>query len=281
MPTLRGKLLIGWMSKDEAVKLLMEECVFDPPLTAAQAEEKWQTYKERVDRLHPRAIEAPITQGLTLAEKLSAKRVLNKRKRGGGHILRVVKIDPRNLTVHQLSVVTEISERYIPKIDNPKQRSNTFLGLGFPPGSWRSQQVGQELHIDLSHGEFNLGFDPKLQQFAVQENARWVTVHGYGARMLLWAGYHRAYALLSSQTYPEDTERVLLAVETTEADRLLGANSELPFRRDTLISDRPPLLRDFLDADLAMDVNLRKGRWRFHVHLPTMRPNRLWIHDAY
>jgi len=74
MPTLKGKLLVGWMSKDEAVKFLMEECVFDHPLTAIEAEEKWNIYKATVDRLPPRVIQAPISNPLVLAEQLGAKR---------------------------------------------------------------------------------------------------------------------------------------------------------------------------------------------------------------
>jgi hypothetical protein len=50
---LAGRALLGWMGREQAVKFLMEDCLFSPPLTLAAAEEIWESRKAIVDDLPP------------------------------------------------------------------------------------------------------------------------------------------------------------------------------------------------------------------------------------
>jgi hypothetical protein len=279
--TIRAKLLIGWMSEAEAVDLLMNECVFDKPLTRAEAVQIHQTYVAKVIALEPRPALAPENKALTFGEKNAVNNLIKRaKKNGGAHIKGWKKIDPLGLVVHQLFVALGVAEKYASEMGNPQRACRKTLGLGAPIPQYKESRQGNILIIDLPHGEFNLGYDPKTNQYIVQENARWTTVHAFGDRLLLWAGYHRTYALLSNQTYPEDTERLLLSVLTTEAERLLGAASDRPDRRTWLLGERPPLFADFFDEDLCMTVVLRKGFWRFEVNTTTRQARKLWIHSS-
>src|SRR5712692_110765 len=105
---LSGLLLIGWMKREEAIKYLQEECAFDPPLEDAEAEHCWAEYRDRVNALEERDACEPKLVAQTKAEQKAASDFLQKMPRPN-NIVRIAKIDPRDLVVHQLVVVQEIS----------------------------------------------------------------------------------------------------------------------------------------------------------------------------
>ena len=54
MATVKGRVLLGWMPRDRAIALLMNDCVFDPPLSVAAAEALWEEYRDRAAALPER-----------------------------------------------------------------------------------------------------------------------------------------------------------------------------------------------------------------------------------
>jgi hypothetical protein len=111
------------------------------------------------------------------------------------------------------------------------------------------------------------------------EAARFISIADLGDRTLLWAGYHRAYAV-ASQTVPEGTVRVLLATLIAgDADRFLGPDSDRPEVRDMVRGERPALLADFFNVDLCMDVNLRKQRPELHVRPLSATTQIVWVDE--
>jgi len=131
--------------------------------------------------------------------------------------------------------------------------------------------------VDLPHGEFLV--DLRQGRLQLTEAARFISVADLGDRTLLWAGYHRAYAV-ASQTVPEGTVRVLLATLIDgDADRFLGADSDRPEVRDMVRGDRPAFLADFFDANLCMSVNLRKQRPELHVSSQFPTAKLVWVDE--
>ncbi len=119
------------------------------------------------------------------------------------------------------------------------------------------------MDIRVPHMEFCFVFIPK-EGFQIQELARHVSVTAYGDRMILWAGYHRSYARMTSAN-PEAIERSLLAVLTTDADFVLSPDSPNHGLRAMVRGLRPPLFADFLDERFFMDVRLRKKRFELQI----------------
>ena len=277
--TVEAKLLLGWMSRDEALKVLLNECVFDDPLDEGSALKLWQEYRDKAVELDPKDCRAPALQKLTFAEKLATQKLVKGcRRRGATNVRGVVKVNPRGLIAHQLQIVLDRAKIYGAAMSTPRDRTRICLGVGME----NTQPVPMKRNVDttilqLPHAEFEIAVAPN-GRIELREKARFVSVASFGDRMLLWAGYHRAYAL-ASQTYPEETERSLLATLTTDADDFLGLRSELPEKRDMVRGVRPALLEDFFDDDLFMVVKLRKRRCEFHIHRITSRVEPVWVDD--
>jgi hypothetical protein len=175
----------------------------------------------------------------------------------------VIKVEPENLVIRQFHVITERAEQYAQAMNSDVTRINHFLGVGldfkgaFPP----PRVVGQNrLAIDLPHAEFVP--IPVLNGFTFKERDRYVT----GAlmpdgRSMLWCGYHRTYAVLVLRQAGGDAAGAapLLTVMTGMPD-VQAFFTEPTLLRDSVFGDRPALLRDFLDNDLSISVDLRKKR---------------------
>ena len=80
-------------------------------------------------------------------------------------------------------------------------------------------------------------------------------------RSMLWCGYHRTYAVLVLRQAGGDAAGAapLLTVMTGMPD-VQAFFSSPTLVRDSVFGDRPALLRDFLDEDLFISVDLRKKR---------------------
>ena len=104
---MRGKVLLGWLTREDAIRFLQNDCVFDPPLTNEQAEALWEEKKAAVDALEVRTAPSPDELAMTPAEREAADRFLafHRRNPGGlGVIQRIVKMDPRGLVCRQFDV---------------------------------------------------------------------------------------------------------------------------------------------------------------------------------
>jgi hypothetical protein len=277
--TVRGKVLLGWMPRQEAVKVLTKLCVFDEPLTEPGATGLWEQYRDKVARLAPRNCGQPVTQRMTLGESLEAKRfVKHARQRGGRNIVRVVKCEPLGLVVHQLQLALHRADAHRAAMSDERRRARICLGVGLEEQVQRVRNESGTVVLELPHAEFFVNFLPN-GQLQLMEAARFISIADLGDRTLLWAGYHRAYAV-ASQTVPEGTVRVLLATLIAgDADRLLGPDSDRPEVRDMVRGERPALLADFFNDDLCMSVNLRKQRPELHVRPLSATTQIVWVDE--
>jgi hypothetical protein len=268
--TIRGKLLLGWMPREEAMKTLLKLCVFSSPINEQQAEELWAEYRSRVAALSPRKCELPANAKMSLAEKIQAKKLMNDiRRKGGKNARRVLKIDPMRLVVHQYRIFLDHAEAYRAAMINEREKTRLCLGFGLETDFTRVRSEAGAVIIELPHPEFGCKRHPN-GQIEIQEAARFISVADLDDRILLWAGYHRTYAV-ASQTSPDATERVLLVTLIDgDADRFLAPDSDRREVRDTVLGERPAIFADFFDDALCMTVNLRRQRPEWHV--PTDGP---------
>lgn len=262
MPNLvRAKLLIGWMPQHEALRAL-NNCYFEKTLSHRDAVRLWRGYRDKVLSLPPRQPAAlprlPITEYETLAIQAHMQRI------GAGpnaqYFEEVIKVHPGDLLAHQLDVVLDQSEKYIPAIPNEESRINTFLGVGLEfNGVLVPRKTSRHcIDSDLPHFEFM----PRITQSGIdfKERDRYVlVVSAPNDRLLLWGGYHRTHSVLCQLAGDAAAVAPLLTKMRgiPEVDTFFSRSSP---RRDAILGDRPPLLRDFLDEELFITVNLRKVR---------------------
>jgi hypothetical protein len=263
--TVGGKLLLGWMPRSEAVKSLTELCVFDQPLNEIEAVGLWESYRDKVAALPKLNSCHPTSLQRTLAENLEiTKFVKAAKKRGAKNIVRVVKVDPMGLVVHQFQIILDRANKYLALMQHARQRMHVCLGIGLQENFSRVRRGAGVTIIDVPHCEFGINFLPN-NNFQLFEFARFISAADLSDRTLLWAGYHRTYAV-ASQIVPEGTVRSLLAtLVVNDPDRFLSVDSERPEVRDTVRGERPALFRDFFNEDLCMNVRLRKLRVELHV----------------
>jgi hypothetical protein len=280
MKTVSGKILLGWMAEDEAMKTLLEEAVLDQPLDKAGAIALWECYRAKVLALGMRDCPAPGSGPLDLKEKLAGDRIIKGSRRKGNHNpQRVLKVDPLGLVVHQLQIIEERAQFYRLAMESSVQRVRTCL----PPLPISRQLPyrtdGNKTVIDLPHSEFEMVIGAR-KNLEISENAQHIAVTPFGGKLLLWAGYHRAYALtLASQEKPDEIVRALPVVLTRDADFFLGERSTLPDKRDVVRSPWPPLFRDFFDVDLCMRIKLRKRRCQIEIDATKLQARKVWVDD--
>jgi hypothetical protein len=211
-----------------------------------------------------------------LKEKLAADKIVKASRKNGEHNVKgLIKVDPLDLVVHQLRIFEERSEPYRQLVRNPVARVKACLpplpaGRQLPP-----RKIGGKIIIELPHGEFRILLGAK-KNLEIQELAHHIAITAFDNKLLLWAGYHRTYAVtLASQENPEEIERLVPAVLTTDADPLLEARfSE---KRDMVRGACPALFRDFLDPDLCLAINLRKRRCQIEIDLTQAK--QVWVDD--
>jgi hypothetical protein len=268
--TVNAKALLGWMTEDEALKFL-KNCVFDSPLSDDDLRNLWIEYRDKVAALGSRNITPIQPYKLTLAEESTGKTHVNRfRKTGGVNVKRVVKVDPLKLAIHQLWVVTDRSKAYETACTDKNARLRLSLGIGLenrtPIGP--AKRNGDWLIKDVPHGEFRPYAMSGADDFIVQEQARFISLTAFDSRILLWAGYHRTYALVS-HTNPDDTVRLLVGTLVSDGEDFLGAASSLPAKRDIVRGCCPPLFGDFFGDSLCITVKYLKLRCELHWNIKT------------
>ncbi len=263
--TVKAKLLLGWMKKHEAIDAL-NACTFDKPLSKKRAIALWKEYRDKVAALEPRDPGLLTAIPFTDNEQQAVDGHIRRIRSGpnGRYFSEVTKVQAGNLVARQFHVLTERSERFAQEMQNEGARINTCLGVGLEfNGQLVFRRVGpNRFHVDLPHPEYVIiptqnGFQT---QFRFQERDRYVLgVRTPGGRLLLWGGYHRIHALLCHMAGDAAAVAPLLTVMTgiPEVETFFARPS---FVRDTVFGDRPALLRDFLDENLFIAVNLRKRR---------------------
>jgi hypothetical protein len=277
--TIKGKLLLGWMSRNEAVRAL-NSCIFDRHLGERKAVALWKQYREKVEKLEPR-IPAPLaTLPLNEVEQHAAENHLTRLN--GKFGAQVIKVHPGELILRQFHVVTERSEHYAAEMVDETCRINHCLGIGLNfNGQLVPRRVGaNRITVDLPHYEYVV--QPNASGFSIKERDRYITaVRTADNRLVLWGGYHRTYALLCQLAGEAAGGAPLLTVMTgiPEADEFFAKPSAV---RDAVLGERPALLRDFLDENLFMAVNLRKRRAEARIEMirpGTMRSGVFFINE--
>lgn len=266
------------MERDDAVNLLVNDCVADPPFTPLAAATVWREFRDRAEALPERAaLESP-HQPLTQEEQQHAQRFMAfLRGLGVADIQRVIKIDPLHLVIFQYYVITERAEEYKQRIGGvaahdtaeclPISINDAPVRIAFTRSGMNSQA-----NIDLPHAEFFFGANPTTGMFSPTQFLRHVTVTravvNAGTRLVLTAGYHRSYARILSMTPTAAARSALVALAANNLVSPLtqvgvgvvgGAFGLSPFGL------RPALFEDFFTDGLFMKVNLRRKRYQLQV----------------
>lgn len=261
-----ARVLIGWMQREQAVKFLQEECVFDPPLTEEQAEQLWAPYRERVAALS-RPICLPPHLPLNHREQQQRDEALREFGRLGIQGIKdVIKIDPRGLIVHQHYVLTSRAAEYQTKLTSSENWFKDAVKPAIPAPKSIQIYAGRNIvNIDVPHGEFFFSHDPR-SGFVVQEFMRYVSAWRLPTndRMLLWAGYHRSYARMVSMA-PDANVRSLLMVLADVGTLDVFPDAPNGGLRAIVCGPTPPLFGDFFDDGFFVTVNLRKKRFQLQI----------------
>jgi len=264
--SIEAKLLLGWMTRETAILWLTHERV--PPLTEQEAEALWTQYYGRVEALPPEPHSVP--QKLNEIDKETRLRFLRHCREQGKHeIGDVIKLDLATLPIRQFRIVIPKSRDYEPLV-NTRQG---WVARALPTTAQepnlqaRYSQSGSdtEAWIDLPHGEFMFPFSPNIGGFQVKQGDRWVEAIQVEQRHLLWAGYHRSLARLVN-TIGDGNERSALVALTK--NRLLDTpnqSADNAHARALCLRARPALLKDFLNDELCITLNLKKQKWLYHV----------------
>jgi hypothetical protein len=231
---MRGRILLGWLTHDVAAAYLQNQCIFTPPLTAAQAEALWAGKHEMVEALGSRAVPTPAPLPMTAAEREASENFLAwiRRLYGGvADIQTVVKLDPRGFVCRQSDISLDRANQHAKHVQAATWAARNCL---LPPNGLVSMNFTQ--------------FDP-IGVSIVEERA------------VLWSGYHRCYARMATPG-SDVADRSVLAAVTAKGNQAVVANSSL---RAILLGDCPPLLGDFLDERLFLEVELRPDRYESTV----------------
>jgi hypothetical protein len=273
MPTtLDAIVLLGQMEREQAIPFLKNDCYFEPQLTDDQIDDLWNQHRNRALQLPIRTASPPRTYQLSADEQRHANRFLAFMHQAGvSDVQQVLKLDIRKLAVHQYYVVTERSEGYRLRCADPPAWMEECLPTAFTNPQVRftftRQNLDSNADFELPHAEFFFGPNSN-GTFGPVQFTRHVTVMNLGARMLLWAGYHRSYARVLS-TPPAATEwPALVALTSNTIASPLGQTGVAP---QLAVSDfnvfgrRAALFEDFFVDDLFMRVKLRKKRYQLQV----------------
>jgi len=280
--TLEGKILIGWMERDVAVRYLTTNCVFDHAITEAEAAALWRPYRERCEALPERQAHAPARLPLSHEERQHSKRFMSALTQLGPHTIQeVIKIDLSQLVVHQLYVVaSRSSQHYLNQVRTTAGWLQHALPLTpRPPAQIRTNFNVNGLHtaadIDIPHAEFIFAPDPTGSFFSVQQFQSYISVMmGQGEfahRMLLKAGYHRSFARALSMMPTATVPSAVVALERNTfgapPNQVAGAGLTVATAglRSGPAGCRPAIFSDFFNDDLAMRVNLRRKRYQLQM----------------
>ena len=285
--TLTGVALLGWMEREQAVRFLTEDCVFDPPLSRGAAETMWTEAHERAAALPERAATAPAEMALTANEEKHARCFLERMAAIGMPGLKVNKVDPMQLVIAQYHVALDRVAAYFAHSQSDAAWAATALPLSSttPPLEMKftRRNYDTDISIDLPHSEFIFGVnlasahtDGTLPEpganhqgtFGPKELLRHISALRVGDRLLLGKGYHRIYARIAAMEakYPERLSLLALDPGTImPADQAEGTNSEIMAPGLHVFGVRPALFADFFTEGLATPVRLRRKLYQLQV----------------
>jgi len=269
------------MDRREALNAL-NACVFAKHLSNKRAAILWKHYRDKVAALEPRNL-APIVEQVPCGVEQAAIAAHMGRLNSGPNAQfqpRVIKVHPGDLVARQFQVVTERSSQYEQEMQDEQTRINHCLGVGL---AFKGQLIPRKINskivaYDLPHFEFTI-LPPGIVNGQIHcQFAEWdrhiAAFSTTGNRMVLWGGYHRTYALLCQLAGDASAGAPLITVTTGMPDVVNFLAKPSPVR-ETVLGDRPALLRDFLDEELFIEVNLRKRRAQGRIEM--LRPGKFRV----
>ena len=257
---LAGIVLLGWKTRDAALRLLQEHCAFDRPPTDHEAEALWARMRARVNALRGRPLPRVEPYELTDDERSGVERFRAACLAQGHSPVEILKVDPRNLVVYQLEVTIARSREIANRLATRAAWLDEFLSAPHTAVQPSVRHSPNAIDVDVPHGEWGLLFDP-ARGFLVAEAARQVNVSRLADRWTLWGGYHRAYA---AAAYAPPADRTIVAVVTDDATRHVAAAQRTCGLRAAQ-SDNPPIFADFFDPQLALPVPFKRKRFTLQI----------------
>jgi hypothetical protein len=256
-----ARYLIGWLSADAAIAALARrrEEEFENPEHAERAE---AARREAALRRPSVGLEGVISDSppelRAHQEKLAAEnpRLAGLFERG----LRLALIDLRRVCALQQAVFTDVE---LPDIDFDDVQA--FAG-------WTLRQAGDPL-LDVHYNRKRRAWtvvvsDPNIRivdhfhtkrengiglGFEIRQFGSSLQVVGFRDRFLLVDGYHRAFALLSRGIHL--APGLVGRIQSPEEIRELALGLTL----EVVLGPRPPMLPDFLDDEVAAEVEVPVG----------------------
>jgi len=273
----KGRALLGFMGMQDAQNFLTGACVIENSNELQIYMEKWKSANKIVSgfgRRAPSHVEQrEIGHGHAIYLQKLMDQEIFKRTFGFNQTLREVEIE--GLVSFQRNIDTDYTAELADKMHadeeavlekclplNFEQRleitfDQTIPGVSF--SSFSPKLVLSGLQITGLGGPPVIIGDKPVQQpgvlFLIGTQANYVQVVEYSSRFFLKNGYHRTYAaLIAGRKFIPAV--VLKAHDFSET----GAANLGFFSKELLMSDAPPLLRDFLNDDVTADVKLRPMR---------------------
>jgi tetratricopeptide (TPR) repeat protein len=257
---LAGRALLGWMDREQAVKFLMQDCLFSAPLTSGDAEEIWESHKAMVENLAP--AEPPADKLAMSAADLKAARKFRNKYPGAVGLVDFVRLNPMDLVVHQLWISTAISNRYRESVTPDKWLKTALLD---PPSNplLKSRSAGDNITFDLPHAEFFLTVPSQPNEIRVSEGDGFVTVALHAGRALLLRGYHRTFACAQFAREAVNAPHGVLFAVSNQLESIGSMADEV---LNMMTGPRPPRIADFFDDRFFLPVTLRKRRYQMRIH---------------
>jgi hypothetical protein len=276
-PFRTGRALLGFMSEPEALEFLRGTCVFEDDADLRNQQGKWASASKAARELRrppPVPGKKPIAQEFGSYLEKVAEQPAFKQTCGGKCALQRIEIE--NLIAFQRNIDTEYASELASKMKASEQFvMESCLPLSFQqnldvtfdptaPGgvsfsSFSPKLVFSGVHITGVGGpQVKIG-EQVVQQpgalFLIGTQANYVQVAELNSRFFLKNGYHRAYAALLAglKHLPAVLSNITDFAET-------GAQRPGFFPKERLMSETPPLLKDFLDDRLAVDLKFRAMR---------------------
>jgi tetratricopeptide (TPR) repeat protein len=258
---LPARALLGWMEAPEAIRFLTKDCIFTETITEDSAKSLWEFHKRALDRQSGATGEMLTPLPMTDAD-LKTIRKFRSRYPDERTIVDFVKLNPRDLIIHQHWISPEIADKYSHNVTPDKWAQ---LALLDPPSHAPASmhREGNTILFDLPHEEFFLSC-PRgpLGTLQVSEPRGFVTVALHANRALLVSGYHRVFALAEyCRTAANAPRGVLFGV--SNALELLG--NDAADVRAVMERARPPRLGDFFEPELCTEVLLRRRRYQLRI----------------
>jgi hypothetical protein len=257
-----GILLLGWMTREMALALLSERCLFSQPLSPEAASDVWARCRRRAQDLAARPPRRFATMPLSPHEELAVASFLEAQAQLGSTVRSVVKLDARELAVHQLGVTLDRTAYFNRACQTRAQWIEQWLKPPPTPIQGRVTAAFNSINVQVPHPEFVLNFDAD-RGFQVVEAPRFVSVVVDSNGPMLHAGHHRVYGYLSSPLAESDPS--ILAVAVSPGNGGAQCRSAILEGAEDVCARCPPTMADFLDERHAFRVKLRPRRFELQV----------------